>query len=104
MLGRPVTRGAVFHAQSQKRRTVELTPELRAQTEAAVGQLHELLDSGRVPPAVLKPRCHGCSLRGFCMPEAFTDPQRLTNLEDALFRADLSDPTGDGKSARRARR
>jgi CRISPR-associated exonuclease Cas4 len=92
MLGREVPAGAIFHAQSKTRRAVEFTPELRAQTETTVNRLHDLLASATIPPAVLKPRCRGCSLRGHCMPEAFGNPRRLTALQSALFRPDLSDP------------
>jgi CRISPR-associated exonuclease Cas4 len=92
MLGREVPAGAIFHAQSKTRRAVEFTPELRAQTETATARLHDLLASGAIPPAVLKPRCRGCSLRGHCMPEAFGNPRRLATLQNALFRPDLSDP------------
>ncbi len=95
MLGVVVPQGAVFHAQSQKRRAVEFTPALRTQTEAAVTRLHELLESQRIPPAVLKPGCRGCSLRGHCMPEAFASPQRLAGLQENLFRRALSDPMPD---------
>jgi CRISPR-associated exonuclease Cas4 len=95
MLGVEVPQGAVFHAQSQKRRAVDFTPALRARTEASVTQLHELLESQRIPPAVLKPQCRGCSLRGHCMPEAFASPQRLAAFQDNLFRTALSDPVPD---------
>jgi len=87
-LGRPVPEGAVYHALSKTRRAVVFTPELRAATESAVTRLHELLDSGRVPPAVLKPRCRGCSLRGHCLPEAFVHPGRAARLARGLFSAD----------------
>ena len=33
-----------------------------------------------VPPAVLTPRCDGCSLRGVCLPEATTSPSRRARL------------------------
>lgn len=92
MLGRPVPVGAVYHAKSKSRRDVPLTPELRARTEHAVARLHELLGTGAIPPAVLKPRCRGCSLRGYCLPEAFGHPRRLATFQAALFRPELSDP------------
>ena len=92
MLGRPVPEGAVYHAVSKKRREVPFTPELRAETEAAVASLHALLASGRVPPPVLKPRCRGCSLRGHCLPEAFARPARLAAMSRGLFSASASDP------------
>ncbi len=71
MLGITVPRGAVFHAASRRRRDVELTPQLREVTEAAVRRLHELLSSNVLPPAFLAPKCDGCSLRPICLPEAF---------------------------------
>jgi CRISPR-associated exonuclease Cas4 len=93
MLGRDVPQGAIYHAQSKTRRPVVFAPELRAQTEDAIARLHDLLASGAVPPAVLKPRCRGCSLRGHCMPEAFAYPGRLAALRNSLFRPELSDPS-----------
>jgi CRISPR-associated exonuclease Cas4 len=101
MLGRPVPAGAIYHAKSKTRRDVAFTPELRARTEAAVARLHALLDSGVVPPAVLKPQCRGCSLRGYCLPEAFGDPRRLAALGATLFRPEFSDlPPTSPKRAR----
>ncbi len=94
MLGRSVPEGAIYHSQSKTRRTVVFNPELRARTELAVGQLHALLASGVVPPAVLKPRCRGCSLRGHCLPEAFAHPRRLAAIQRDLFRPEMSDPSG----------
>ncbi len=87
MLGTAVPSGAIYHEQSKSRRDVEFTPELRAQTEDAVARLHALLESGRIPPAVLKPRCRGCSLRGHCLPEAFGNPVAIANYLGELFRA-----------------
>ena len=67
---------------------MEFTPDLRAKTEAAVARLHALLGSGRIPPAVLKPQCRGCSLRGHCLPEAFGSPDNITNYLRELFHAE----------------
>lgn len=91
MLSRAVPEGAVYHALSKKRRDVPFTPDLRAETEAAVARLHDLLASGRIPPPVLKPRCRGCSLRGHCLPEAFAHPGRVAAMGRGLFSARLSD-------------
>lgn len=88
MLGTAILGGAIYHEQSKSRREVAFTPELRAETENAVVQLHELLGSGRIPAAVLKPRCRGCSLRGHCLPEAFGSPDRVTKYLRQLFHAD----------------
>jgi CRISPR-associated exonuclease Cas4 len=106
MLGRDIPEGAIYHAQSKTRRTVEFTPELRARTEATVASLHQLLESGRVPAAVPKPQCRGCSLRGHCLPEVFGDPNRLGVMARELFLPEFSDPvpsrsTGRGPSSSR---
>ena len=92
MLGVAVDRGAIYHVKSRARREVAFSAPLRAETEAAVGRLHAIVASGRVPPAVIKPRCRGCSLRGVCLPDAFGHPARVGRMVLDLFRADSSDP------------
>jgi len=92
MLGVAVPEGSVFHAKSKKRRTVEFTPRLREETESAVARLHALLASGQAPPAVLKPQCRGCSLRGLCLPDILGHSGRVARLVANLFHATLSDP------------
>ncbi len=92
MRGSPVPEGAIYHARSKTRRVVPFHAALRAETEAAVDRLHELLDAEVAPVAVLKPQCRGCSLRGYCLPEATGRPERLAELGQRLFRPDFSDP------------
>lgn len=69
MLNVEVPRGAIFHAGSKRRREVEFTPQLRDDTIRVSRRLHEMVRQSEVPPAVLLPKCEGCSLRGVCMPE-----------------------------------
>ena len=45
MLGSAVRKGAVFHAQSKRRREVEFDSALRSLTEQAIADLHALVDS-----------------------------------------------------------
>lgn len=92
MLGVEVPAGAVYHARSRTRREVAFTPELRDRTEQAAARLHELLAAAVVPPAILSPRCRGCSLRVHCLPEIFGQPERLASLARNLYHATLSDP------------
>lgn len=88
MLGRPVPRGAIFHPDSKRRREVEFTPELRAKTETAAGELHALLDSERVPTAEYKPACEECSLYKICLPKATCAESRANRLGKLLFQTD----------------
>lgn len=81
-----IPRGAVFHADSKRRREVEFTAELRAKTEAAAGELHALLNEQRVPLAVFKPACEECSLYEICLPKATENPDRIARAAGGLFR------------------
>ncbi len=95
MFGIPVPRGAVFHADSKRRREVEFTSELRASTEHAIAELHALLEQSRIsnlkfeipplPAAVLKPACEECSLFDICLPKATSDSGRAGMLARQLF-------------------
>jgi len=71
MLNVPVPKGAIFHIRSQHRREVVFDAALRQQTTTAAARLHELVKSGKTPPAEWKPRCKGCSLLEICMPKAW---------------------------------
>ena len=85
MLGVGVPAGAVFHIKSKRRRDIDFSPGLRAKTEQAAHQLHELVASGRTPPPVLKPRCNGCSLIDLCMPGLLVETGRLRSYQRGLF-------------------
>lgn len=85
MFGVRVERGAVFHAASKRRREVEFTPALRKLTEDAVGELHEMAASGRVPAAVFKPACEECSLFEICLPKATSAGSRAERLARELL-------------------
>jgi CRISPR-associated exonuclease Cas4 len=69
MFGVSVPEGAIYHASSKRRRKVLFEAGLRQETAQAIMAVRSLLASGRVPPAELKPRCSGCSLRPMCLPE-----------------------------------
>jgi CRISPR-associated exonuclease Cas4 len=81
----PVERGAVFHAESKRRREVEFTPELRTLTEEAIQQLHRLLALEQVPPAEFKPACEECSLFKICLPRVTSQPASLRRAAARLF-------------------
>lgn len=64
-----VPEGFIYHAASKRRRRVVFDERLRLETEETIHAVRQLIAEGEVPPAVLKPRCDGCSLRSVCMPE-----------------------------------
>ena len=80
-----VSRGAVFHADSKRRREIEFTAELRALTEKTIGELHALLDSSAIPRAVFREACEECSLYEICLPQVTCRPAGLERAGKALF-------------------
>lgn len=68
MLETHVPAGAIFYGQPRRREQVEFDASLRAQTEATARRLHELIASGKTPPAEPGEKCAACSLLELCMP------------------------------------
>ncbi|HEU4458750.1 MAG TPA: CRISPR-associated protein Cas4 [Methylibium sp.] len=91
MTGRPVDEGAIYYATSKRRRTVPITPTLRAEVAVATQAVKEMLDRQTLPIPLLgeaaRQRCRGCSLRERCQPEAAA-PASLRTGGDALFDPD----------------
>jgi CRISPR-associated exonuclease Cas4 len=77
--------GAIFHADSKRRREVAFTAELRVKTEGTARQLHELHRIERVPSAIYKDACEECSLYATCLPKATGDTGRAIKLAKQLF-------------------
>lgn len=85
MFGLSVPAGAIFQADSKRRREVDFSVELRGKTEETARQLHELLRTGQVPPAIYRDACLECSLYPSCLPRATGDMGRADRLAKQLF-------------------
>ena len=85
MFGLDISRGAIFHARSKRRREVEFTEELRCFTEQAIEAVHRLIEEEAVPQAVHKPQCSECSLFDHCLPEITSAPPTLGRAYRAVF-------------------
>jgi CRISPR-associated exonuclease Cas4 len=71
MLGVAVPAGALFYGKTRRREDVSFDRALRELTEHAARRLHDLLASGRTPPAIYdEKKCDRCSLIGQCMPKS----------------------------------
>jgi CRISPR-associated exonuclease Cas4 len=88
MLGRPVPRGAIYHASSHRRREVAITPELRLLVEKTADAIRAMLASGRLPAPANDARCRECSLKEICQPEAIADTDRQQRQRQDLFRVE----------------
>ena len=91
MFGTTIQGGAVFHADSKRRREVEFTADLRESTTRAITELHALLNpqpstlNPQLPPAIYKPACEECSLFDICLPKATGVDSRAARLARQLF-------------------
>jgi CRISPR-associated exonuclease Cas4 len=88
MLGRPVPKGAIYHASSRRRRDVTVTPELRQLVEETATAIRAMLASGRLPAPANDARCRECSLKEVCQPEALADTDRQQRRRQDLFRVE----------------
>lgn len=68
MLGRPIAKGAIYHASSRRRREVEISAALRDNVTEAVAAVRAMLDAERLPPPANDARCRECSLLEICQP------------------------------------
>lgn len=88
MTGKEISRGAIYHHSSRRRREVIFTDDLRKAVEETVSAIRAMLTSGRLPPPVNDKRCEGCSLKEICQPEAMTANRAIHDLGAKLFEAD----------------
>ncbi|MEF7613497.1 CRISPR-associated protein Cas4 [Aquincola sp. MAHUQ-54] len=77
MTGRAVAEGAIYYANSRRRRVVSITPSLLRTVVEVSQDVKRMLVSGTLPPPTSDTRrCKGCSLRDRCQPEAFARLQQ----------------------------
>lgn len=69
MLDAAIDEGALFYGQPRRRHPVAFDEALRARTEELARRTHELIGSGRTPPAVYAKKCDSCSLFDLCKPQ-----------------------------------
>lgn len=85
MTGRSVSRGAIYHHSSRRRREVNITPELCAQVVEIADAIRAMLASGELPPPANDARCKECSLNDICQPQAMSRFSAQSDLEKKLF-------------------
>lgn len=91
MTGKTVTKGAIFHHKSRRRREVLIDEAARAYVLALIEQVRGMLDGGRLPPPTDDDAlCRACSLRDTCQPELAGQAGRIRQLHRGLFAVDDS--------------
>ncbi|MBK1621693.1 CRISPR-associated protein Cas4 [Lamprobacter modestohalophilus] len=83
MLGRPVPKGAIYHASSRRRREVEISSTLRDKVIKTIAAIRAMLIAERLPPPANDARCPACSLIELCQPALVANyAQRVADLGD----------------------
>lgn len=85
MLGRPVPKGAIYHASCHRRREVVITQELKSLVIETAEAIRAMLTSGKLPPPVNDSRCRECSLKEICQPEALASRSKQHQIRHDLF-------------------
>jgi len=80
MTGQRVSTGYLYYAQSHQRQPVEISDALRQDAIATIALVRQLLNTGKMPPAVYMPRCKGCSLSAQCLPQAVAKVRRYQEI------------------------
>jgi CRISPR-associated exonuclease Cas4 len=87
--------GAIFHADSKRRRAVEFNADRRQSTAEAIVELHALSAQSEIsnlkseiqplPAAVFKPACEECSLFDICLPKVTGNSRAAAQAARRLF-------------------
>ena len=85
MTGKAVSRGAIYHHKSHRRREVVFDDNLRGQVAQAVASIRAMLNDQVLPPPVNDKRCDHCSLKESCMPGVIEEKRRAKTVLANLF-------------------
>ena len=63
-----VPSGAIFYAETRRRETVEMTPQLREKAMSMAIEMNDLFRRGHTPKVRPGKHCNACSLKEICLP------------------------------------
>lgn len=69
MLNCKITEAALYYFKIRKRITIQITDELRKETNELAQNFHKLFDSGITPSADYTRKCESCSFMDKCFPD-----------------------------------
>ncbi|WP_019503803.1 CRISPR-associated protein Cas4 [Pleurocapsa sp. PCC 7319] len=76
MTGKNIGTGYVYYAHSHQRQPVNIDRNLREKAIATISDIQAMMQTGKMPPPVYKPRCKDCSLYTRCLPQAVNKVKR----------------------------
>lgn len=83
--------GALFYGKPRRRLEVTFDRGLRDKTETLAKRLHDLVASGKTPPAEYGKKCRKCSLLSLCMPKTAAKGKSAKRYLAAALRSALED-------------
>ena len=88
MLGIGIPFGFVWYDGTRRRRRVDFSDAMRAETLDRVAQIRAMLRDAALPAAPNDERCQRCQLRHHCLPELTSRPAAVTDLIAKLLQHD----------------
>lgn len=78
MTKKSVPAGALFYGKTRRRKNVEFSEILRAETHRLIAEARALRERGETPRAAYEAeKCDKCSLRELCLPECGSEAEKL---------------------------
>lgn len=84
MLCCEIPEGALYYGQTRRRERILFSPQLRAQVQDLLSQMHELYRRGHTPKSKPSKSCNACSLRELCLPRLLKAKSVSAYLADAM--------------------
>ena len=95
--GYAVSEGVLYFASERLRLRVPIDDSLKQEALACLTAARQAAATGRRPPPLLHdPRCDGCSLQPFCLPDEIAQQQASDDPNDELTPRKLWPPLADG--------
>ena len=69
MLCCSISEGALYYGETRHRLTIQFSPDLRAQVQSSIAQMHDLYRKRYTPKVKPSKGCNACSLKDLCVPK-----------------------------------
>ena len=101
MLDTKVKKGVFFYGRIRRRVQVDISPQLRQQTEEIIAAVHEIVSRKHVPTAKYAAKCKSCSLEDMCQPKAMNERKLrayMKELYQPMLRETPSRPLNESET------
>lgn len=86
MLACHISKGAIYHIKSNRRRELQIDSKIRTETIKAIAAVRELFACDEIPVPIANQRqCIECAMKNVCKPEFANDNYKLKKAYDSLF-------------------